>query len=123
MQANCINVVYKEGSYYTSQRVKNGSRIKKNGEYTQFPQGDGWAKNIKGSKLVLYIEVNGVVTNTWVDQYFKDNVGRLSDSRRAKIMSTMPSTVEVKQYQRKDGSFYFIVDEGDLESWQHRAGL
>lgn len=123
MKAKCIKVVYEQGGYYTSQGVKNGSKVKKNGGYTQFPQGNGWAMNIKSSKLILYIDVNGEVYATWIDQFFKDNVGRLSAPRRTKIIDTMPSCVEVKQYQRVDGSIYYVVDEHDLEDWQYRADI
>ena len=123
MKAKCLKVTYEEGGYFTSQGIKKGSRVSQKGKYVQIPQGNGWAKNIKSSKLILYIEVNGIVYDTWIDQFFKDNVGRLSMARREKIINSMPVTVRVEEYQRIDGSIYYVVDEQDLKSWQSRAGI
>lgn len=122
--AKCLQIRYEEGDYYTSQRIKNGSMVKSTGNgYTQYPQGNGWAKNLKGSKLILFIEVDGNVYDTWIDQYFKDNIGKLTEKRREIIERTMPVLVEVDEYERRDGSKYCIVDEESMNKWLKATGL
>lgn len=122
--AKCLQIRYEEGGYYTTQHIKNGSRIKSTGNgYTQYPQGNGWAKNFKGSRLILYIEVDGNVYDTWIDQFFKDSIGKLTEKRRDIIERNMPISVEVDEYERQDGSKYYVVDEESLNKWLKVAGL
>lgn len=123
MVAKCIGLRYEEGGYYTSQRVKNGTGIKKKGDYTMYPQGNGWAKHFKGSKLVLYISIDGKSYGTWVDRYFKENVGRLTDKRLKIIEKTMPKEVEVVECEGSKVGNYYIVSDESLDSWLRETGL
>lgn len=122
--AQCLAVEYEGGRCFISQGIKGGSKIKSIGNgYTQFPQNGGWAKNIKPSKLILIIKVNGKIYSTWIDRYFKDEFKRLTEKRRTIIEQTMPETVEVEEFRKKDGSEYFVVTEKSLKKWLIRTNL
>lgn len=123
MKAICLDVFYEEGDFYLTQGVKKGTRTTYKNGYTHSPRGSGWGENYKPSHLVLTIEVKGKVVDTWIDRYFKDNVGKLTKKRRNKIIDTMPYKVEVEEYEKQDGSSYYVVDEDDLEKWAKRAKL
>lgn len=123
MKAQCLTVSYEEGDFYLTQGVKKGTRTTYKNGYTHSPRGSGWGENYKPSHLVLTIEVKGKVVDTWIDRYFKDNVGRLTKKRRNKIIDTMPEEVKVEKYKKQDGSPYYVVDDEDLEKWAKRAKL
>ncbi|KPI52988.1 hypothetical protein KW95_04350 [Clostridioides difficile] len=123
MKANCIGILYEKGDYYTSKRVSDGSKVKIKGDYIQIPQGNGWAKNLKASKLILKVEINGSLHDIWIDQYFKDNIGRLTKNRRANIIDSMPSVVEVDEFNRQDSSPYYVVKYEELEAWASRVRI
>lgn len=123
MKANCIGIIYEKGDYYTSKGVPDGSKVKKKGDYIQIPQGYGWAKNLKASKLVLKVEINEGFHDIWIDQYFKNNIGRLTKNRRANIIDSMPSVVEVDELNRQDSSTYYVVKYEELEAWASRVRI
>lgn len=121
--AKCLGLKYEPGDYYISQGHKKGSRIKQNGDYTCFPQNTGWGKNIKPSRLTLSIGVDGKRYNTWVDKYFKDNVGRLTEKRIDIIETNMPETVEVIECEGSKIGKYYVVSEESMDAWLKATGL
>ncbi|MCK1997488.1 hypothetical protein MPH47_09690 [Psychrobacillus psychrodurans] len=123
MIATCLEVRYEEGDFYLTQGVKNGTRTTYKNGYTHSPRGFGWENNFKPSRLILYIEVDGHKGYTWIDRYFKDTVGRLTEKRRNKIGFTMPSTVEVEEFHNSNGERYYVVSDVDMDSWLSRTGL
>lgn len=123
MRAKCVSLRYEEGDFYLSQRVKKETKTTYKNGYVHSPRGSGWGDNYKPSHLVLYLEVEGKFGYSWIDRYFKDTVGRLTEKRRAKIQAAMPVTVDVEQYEKQDGSTYYVVSDGDLEAWTIQAGL
>lgn len=123
MKAICLDVFYEEGDFYLSKGVKKGTRTTYKNGYVHSPRGSGWGDNYKPSHLVLTIKVKGRVVDTWIDRYFKDNVGRLTEKRRNKIIDTMPEEVKVEEYEKQDGSLYYVVEDHDLEKWAKRSKL
>lgn len=123
MLATCLDVVYEEGDFYYSQGHKKGSKVKYNNGYLQSPNGFGGASNLKASRLILYIEVEGKQNCAWIDRYFKDAIGRLTDKRRKKIISTMPANVEVEEFLNSSGKKYYVVSEEDMDQWLGRTGI
>ncbi|UDK97501.1 hypothetical protein EYB33_14805 [Lysinibacillus sphaericus] len=123
MLATCLDVRYEEGDFYLSQRVKSGTRTTYKNGYTHSPRGSGWGNNYKPSRLILYIEINGYKGYSWIDGYFKDTVGRLTEKRRKKIISTMPTNVEVEEYYNSKGEKYYVVSDADMDNWLGRTGF
>lgn len=123
MKAKCLGISYESGDFYLTQRVKKGTRTTYKDGYIHSPRGSGWGDNYKPSHLVLTVEVKGRVVDTWIDRYFKDNVGKLTEKRRNKLAATMPDKVKVEEYEKQDGSLYYVVDDDDLEEWAKRAKL
>jgi len=123
MLATCLDVRYEEGDFYLSQRVKDGTRTTYKNGYKCSPRGFGWGNNHKSSRLILYIEINGYKGYSWIDRYFKDTVGSLTENRRKKIISTMPATVEVEEYYNSKGEKYYVVSDADMDNWLSRTGL
>jgi hypothetical protein len=123
MIAKCLGVRYEEGDFYLSQGVKKGTRTTYRDGYVRSPRGCGWGNNFKGSKLILFLEVEGKRESAWIDNFFKDNIGRLTEKRRDIIEQTIPATIEVKEYEKNDGSTYYIVDDADMVRWLRRTGL
>lgn len=123
MLANCLSLKYEPGDFYLTQGVKEGTKTTYKNGYTHSPRGAGWGNNYKPSRLTLILDVDGSRGYSWIDRYFKDNVGRLTDNRLNKIEAAMPNTVEVEEYHRQDGTPYYVVDDKDMEAWVKRAGL
>lgn len=123
IKVKCLGLQYESGDYYTSQGHKKGSKISKKGDYTCFPQDTGWGKNIKPSKLTLQIGVDGKIYDTWVDRYFKDNVGRLTEKRLDKIEANMPEAVEVIECEDSNAGKYYVVSEESMDVWLKATGL
>ncbi len=123
IKAKCLSLEYKPGDYYTSQGHKKGSRIKQSGDYTCFPQDTGWGKNIKPSRLILQIGVEGKRYETWVDSYFKNNVGRLTEKRIDRIEANLPEVVEVMECEGSKVGKYYVVSEESMDAWLRATGL
>lgn len=123
MKAMCSGLTYEAGDFYLSQGSKRGAGTEYHDGYTYSPRGYGWAENVKGSKLILQLEVEGQRGTAWVDRYFKDNIGKLTANRRSRILETMPSIVEVERCTTQDGDIYYVVAEDDLATWLRRTGL
>lgn len=123
MKAKCLEVIYEEGDFYLTQGVKKGTKTTFSNGYVHSPRGNGYGNNYKPSHLILYFEIDGYRRSAWVDRYFKDSVGRLTEKRRNKIISTMPSTVTVEEFVSLNDGKYYVVSDEDMEMWLSRTGL
>ena len=125
MTVKCLGICYEEGNYQLYQRVKKGTKTTYKHGGTQRPRknGGGWGEDIQPSHLILYFEADGKKGFSWIDYYFKKNIGRLTEKRRSILELKMPTTVEVEAYERQDGSTYYVVNENDLENWLIQSGL
>lgn len=123
--ATCIKVKYSAGDYYTSQREsgRQAGRITYKNGYKKTNEGNGYASNVKSSKLILTIEVDGQYHETWIDKYFKENIGRLTEKRVGIIEDTMPETVQVEENESTSGKTYYTVEEKSLDKWRKKAKL
>lgn len=122
--AKCISVRYEQGDYMTRQGYKGGgygSYFSK-GRVHQL-QGNGWAKTYKPSKLILTAQVEQSYYEIWIDQFFKNNVGCLTEKRVSAIESGMPQTISVHEYTTANGGIYYVANESDLDKWKRAAGL
>ncbi|WP_346914305.1 hypothetical protein [Clostridium sp.] len=123
MKAKCISLRYEAGDFYLTQGVKQGTKTTYKNGYIHSSRGSGWGDNYKPSHLVLYLDVDGRRGYSWVDRYFKDNIGKLTENRRNKIQDAMPAMVEVEEYTRQDGVVYYVVSDKDMAAWVNRSGL
>jgi hypothetical protein len=121
MKALCKSVEYRAGSYELTQGVKGGSAGKSIGGKFFRSRGYGWGEHIEKSKLILHVIVLKERFEIWVDYFFKDNLGRLTEKRRVLIEQTMPKTVEVEEAEGQKGTKYYEVSEADLEAWLTRC--
>lgn len=122
--AKCISVRYENGEYRTCQGYKGGgygSYFSK-GRVHQL-QGNGWAKTYKPSKLILTAEIEQCYYEIWIDQFFKNNLGNLTENRVSAIKSSMPEIISVHECIGANGYIYYVVEECDLDKWQKSAGL
>lgn len=125
IKAKTITLRYEEGERYTSDGIpkhKQGKNYFKNRKYIMTDY-TGHQYTTKPSRFILLIEVNEQIVETWIDKYFKDNVGRLTEKRRMAIRDSMPETVLVEQFESRDGKQYYVVDESCLDQWRTTAGL
>lgn len=123
MKAKCISLSYIPGSYSISQGVKGGGTpgcsYYRNGAYHEM-QGFGWQKDVAPSRLILTVQHKHGYSEIYVDRFFKDTVGRLTEKRRGKLKRAMPEEIEI---HRNGGNSFFQADEKDLYAWKDRAGL
>lgn len=66
--------------------------------------------------------IDGQEQDVWIDKFFRNTVGRLTERRRKFIIQTAPEELEVETNERG----YYKVVERDLMVWLHRfwkAGL
>lgn len=86
-------------------------------------RGTGWAQGVTSSKLTLVASVEGEEEKQyiWIDRFFKNRLGRLTQKRRAVIIAAMPASVEVERRVGRKGTVYYIVLESELEKWLNRV--
>ena len=91
MNAKCITVRYEAGEYYLKNGVKGGATYGcyyKNGKYHK-NRGFGWESVYAPSRLILVVEIEGKRTEIWIDRFFKERVGRLTNNRICKIVGAI----------------------------------
>ena len=118
--AKCITVRYEAGEYYLKNGVKGGATYGcyyKNGKYHK-NRGFGWESVYAPSRLILVVEIEGKRTEIWIDRFFKERVGRLTNNRICKIVGAMPNFVEVKNMGN-----YYLVQDSSLEAWLMSAEI
>ncbi|EOP02051.1 hypothetical protein ICS_05685 [Bacillus cereus BAG2O-3] len=123
MLARCLEVRYEKGDFYLTQKSRKGDKTTYKNGYIRAPRGNGWANNYKPSRLILHLHVEGNIGYSWIDRYFKDTVGRLTEKRKNIIISTMPLQVEVEECYNSNGERYYVVSEEDMKNWLNRTGL
>jgi len=79
--------------------------------------GFGWGTTMRPSKLTLVANVDGVMTEVWIDHFFKDNWGRLTEKRVNSIRATMPQFVLLHEHTSFAGNRYYTLDENYAEAW------
>lgn len=104
MIVDCIKVEYEHGNFNLFNGVKGGTRDHRDGNKQFTNRGSGWGQEVTSSKLNLVIDVEGKHYNSWVDKFFKDNLGKLTEKRRDIISSTMPQTIDALPQNKQDGS-------------------
>ena len=57
------------------------------------------------------MEIEGKRTEIWIDRFFKERVGRLTNNRICKIVGAMPNVVKVKNMGN-----YYLVQDSSLEA-------
>lgn len=129
ISAKCLGLDYEEGDYGLVNGVRKGTfegdkpiSLGRQGTFApRHPDGAyGWASLSSSSKLNLAVEADGARYNVWVDRFFKDNIGRLTQKRRAIISEVMPEEVKLRDVKSRKGKHYFQVDADDLNSWLER---
>ena len=120
MNAKCITVRYEAGEYYLKNGVKGGATYGcyyKNGKYHK-NRGFGWESVYAPSRLILVVEIEGKRTEIWIDRFFKERVGRLTNNRICKIVGAMPNFVKFKNMGN-----YYLVQDSSLEAWLMSAEI
>ena len=121
MMVKTISITFEPGEYNITQGHKGYERKRyKDGRYIN-PTGFGWATECKPSRITVGVDVNGSYTEIWVDRYFKDNWGRLTNKRVKAIKATLPDEINVLKNETYSGDIYFTIDEESLESWLKMA--
>lgn len=126
MDAKCLGLSYHEGGFRLRQGIKGGGVPGNDvirGGVIQAQQGNGWAKEIAPSRLVLTVDVGGAYHHVYVDRFFKDSVGRLTVKRRAKLAENIPETIAVDEFESVNGTKFYVAKEEDLIRWKENAGL
>jgi hypothetical protein len=111
--APCRSIEYTEGSFHLTQGVKAGTPEERGFR----PRGCGWAEVVESSRLTVAVEVDGEPREIWVDQFFKQHLGRLTPKRRALIDFAKPESIVVEEQTGKVGRVYYTAAEESLHSW------
>lgn len=121
--AKCLGVEYFAGSFELVQGVKRYEQDGMGDGWYFRNRGYGWGEVIKSSKLILFAIVKDCkgTQEIWIDRFFKDHLGRLTEKRRLMIKQTMPETIEVSKTESQRGTEYYIASEADLNTWLDRC--
>lgn len=112
---------YEAGEYTKTQGHKGYERTHyRNGKHIN-PTGFGWASEYRPSRITIGICVDGAYAEVWIDRFFKDSWGRLTEKRLTAIRETMPEEVNVVKNEGVSGKVYYTVTEESLESWLDAA--
>ncbi len=121
MKAKVLRLEYDPGYFCLTNGHKEYERSGyRNGRYVS-QRGYGWASECKGSRLTLKVDLGGLVEEIWVDRYFKERLGRLTEKRRRIIEATVPDEVCVDMKETRNGGIYYVVSEEDMDLWFQRA--
>ena len=120
--AEVLNLRYEPGYF----AVTNGHKGYEKSHYSALwgyveQRGYGWATECKSSKLVLAAVVEGAYYEIWVDHYFKENLGRLTEKRRKVIEATCPKQITVEENESRSGALYYTACELDMRAWLQRV--
>lgn len=121
MKAKTTGIRYEQGNYCLTQKHKAGERSHyKNGRYVN-PTGFGWGTEYTPSRLIVGIIVNGHYNEVWVDRFFKDYWGKMTQGRVAAILKTLPAELSVEKNETIRGAIYYTVKEKSLMKWLEDA--
>jgi hypothetical protein len=125
MLAKCLRITYEAGEYKITQsysrKFPGYLNIFINDGYRVEDKGNGWARAIKSSKMILSVSINNNIHEILIDKFFKINLGKLTKKRQNIICNTMPEQVNVDTKKRRDGGNYFVVSENDLICWLQKV--
>lgn len=117
--APCRDTHYTEGSFALVQGVsayapdRGGLRNR----------GHGWGEQVERSILAVTIEVEGEHKDVWVDRFFKEHLGRLTEKRRALIDFAKPESIVVEQRKGRDDRIYYTASTESLNGWLARIDV
>ena len=80
-----------------------------------------WGEIVERSKLILYAASGNENLEFWIDRFFKDQIGRLTEKRRMLISQEMPQFVNVEPAIGQKGTKYYVVSKDDLNEWLIRC--
>lgn len=116
-----VNAIYERGEYTLTQGHKDSTRSGyKNGRYIS-QRGYGWASECRPSRITLIVNVEGHHHDVWVDRFFKDNWGRLTQNRQNAILNTIPSMVDLEENLGSCDTMYYTVCDSYMYDWLARA--
>jgi hypothetical protein len=121
--ATCKSLEYQSGWRELCQGVKGYQSGRSIGGKWFSSRGTGWGEHFESSKLILHAVVDGESepSEIWIDRFFKDKLGMLTEKRRNAIETTLPPTVRVRKQTSGRGTQYYVVECADLEAWLARA--
>lgn len=117
MKAETLSICCEPGEYYKTQGHKNSEKVHyKGGRYVN-PTGFGWATEGSPSRITVGLNVKGTYANIWVDQFFKDNWGRLTAGRVEAVKATLPDELYIIKNESCSGDIYYTSDEDSMRTW------
>lgn len=114
MKAKCLEIEYEKGWYSSSQNTKKCD-IRYEKGCSHWDNGNGWQRNMKSSSYILITEFEGKKHKVFIDRFFKNNYGKLIESRRNIIEKNMPQEIELVKVS--EDSIFYKADEKDLKEW------
>lgn len=120
VKANVKNYYVQYSDLNISNGAKGGSRkYYSNGHYHRI--NNGWDYDYTPLKMIVECElVNGEVVETWVDRFFKNELGRLTTRRKEVIENNCPKTLYLEEHDGWNGKYYTVCDD-DLGLWLHKV--
>ena len=121
MKARVVDCRYEKGSPMNMYQGCKGGYYKgyKNGVFHK--QAFGWGYDYVPSKIIVTISLEGTGSeeehDVWVDKYFKDHWGRITENRKNAILRSAPEIINVEEVVTERGYLYYKADEDDLNSW------
>jgi len=120
MNVKCLEIIYEEGWYSSSQNTKKRDiRYEKGCKH--WDNGNGWQRNFKSSSYYIMVKIQDIKYKIFIDRFFKDNFGRLIEKRRTIIENTMPQEINVQEKVSPRGTKYYIAVEDDLQNWLNKC--
>lgn len=121
MEATVISTRYVPGDFAITNGHKGHERNHyRDGKYV-CPTGYGWGREYKPSKITVTVRTDSGNAEVWVDQYFKNNLGRLTTKRVNAILETAPNVIEVVECAGASGFNYYSAAGRSLYDWLKKA--
>lgn len=122
VKGSVISLRYEAGYYALTNGHKGYERshYSPGGGYVN-QRGYGWASECKGSKYILEVAAGGEIYEVWVDRFFKDNLGRLTEKRRFAIEQTIPEFIGLEMHEGRNCGTYCTAAEADMQEWLSRV--
>jgi hypothetical protein len=120
VKAKVKNYYVQYSDFNLSNGAKGGSRkYYSDGRFHKIR--NGWDYEYKPLKMIVECELDdGEIVETWVDRYFKNELGRLTTRRKEAIEDNLPKYVTLEEQEGLTSTYYTICEE-DLREWLHRA--
>ena len=119
-KAKVTNYYVQYADLNISNGAKGGSRKYYSGGHFHKIR-NGWDYDYTPLKMVVECELeDGKIIETWVDRFFKNELGRLTTKRKEAIADTLPNTVTLEEQEGLTRSYY-TISEDDLRAWLSRV--